>query len=59
MRGGDQNVCIGQWGYQNFWAHAEGGPEKIGNPQSQTDAPLPVNNDSSLMIDVVFLYITA
>ena len=35
-------------GGQNIFTYAKEGPEKIGDRPSQTDAPLPVKNDSSL-----------
>ena len=44
-----QNLLRISRGDQNFFAHhkAKGGPGKIGDPQSQTDAPSPGKNDSS------------
>ncbi len=46
------SVCGGAEFFQvkggtNFF-YAKGGAGKIGDPRSQTDAPLPVKNDSSL-----------
>ncbi len=38
-KGGTRIFPVGEGGYQNFLAYVKGGPEKIGNLQSQTDAP--------------------
>ncbi len=48
-RGGDQFFQWAKGGTKFFLTYAKGGPEKIADRLSQTDAPpLPVKNDSSL-----------
>ena len=49
QRGRTSFLFSGPKGDQNFFAHAKGGgPERIVDRWSQTDAPLPVKNGSSL-----------